>query len=73
MKITEAVRIVRLGERVRERRVVIGWTQTELAHKMGYISKVSVSRIERGKHGPSLATLLRLCRVLGVTPNDLLL
>lgn len=35
-----------IGDRIRERRIELGITQTELATRVGYGSKVSVSKIE---------------------------
>lgn len=35
-----------IGDRIKERRVELGITQTELATRVGYGSKVSVSKIE---------------------------
>lgn len=36
------------GERVKARRIELGWTQEELAEKMGYKSKSSINKIELG-------------------------
>tara|TARA_B100001750_G_scaffold157218_1_gene126460 strand:- start:2214 stop:2483 length:270 start_codon:yes stop_codon:yes gene_type:complete len=47
-------------------------TQRELA-ETARLSPEFVSRIERGVTSPSLDTLVRICRALECTPNDLLL
>ena len=36
-----------IGDRIRERRTELGWSQRELAEKMGY-NHSTVGRIERG-------------------------
>jgi|GEM_PF-2665589 len=49
-----------------------GITQQELADRLGQ-SRPSLANIERGKNNTPVNTLLRICEVLNVTPNDLLL
>ncbi len=44
----------------------------EVAERIG-ISGEAYGRLERGLMAPRLATFLRLCDVLGVEPNELLL
>lgn len=44
-----------VGERIKERRKELGLTQTELAEKMGYSGKTSVSRAEN--YGDELTTI----------------
>lgn len=41
-------------------------TQTALARKLG-MSQPAVARLEAGDHEPSVATLMRLARLLGIT------
>lgn len=67
----EGVRQV-LSARLRERRARAGLSQAELASRAG-LSTEFVSRVERGATLPSLPTLMRVCAVLGCTPDDLLL
>jgi DNA-binding XRE family transcriptional regulator len=49
-----------------------GITQQELADRLGQ-SRPSLANIERGRNNTPVNTLLRICEVLNVTPNDLLL
>ena len=49
-----------------EYRVEHDLTQTALARKLG-ISQPAVARLEAGDHEPSVATLMRLARHLGIT------
>jgi transcriptional regulator with XRE-family HTH domain len=61
-----------IGDRARAERSRLGLNQSEIAERVG-ISIEVYGRFERGLVTPRLATLMRLCDVLGVEPNDLLL
>lgn len=61
-----------IGKRVRTYRKQAGMTQGKLAEKAGMDTN-NVSRIERGISTPTLESLVKICNVLKVTPNDLLL
>ncbi len=52
-----------LGERVRQRRALLGISQEELAFR-AEVDRTYVSQIERGIGNPSLQVLLRLAKVL---------
>lgn len=56
----------RFGEVLREKRKERGLTQEVLAQKAG-ITPVYVSQLERGLKSPSLWTIARLSKVLGVS------
>ena len=60
-----------MGARVRKLRRSEGYTQEELAEKVG-ISASFMGHIERGSRIASLDTLVLLCNVLKTTPNHLL-
>jgi transcriptional regulator with XRE-family HTH domain len=59
-----------LASRVYRRRRHIGLTQAEVADLCG-ISGETVSRYERGTACPSVDRIPKLCKALGVTPNEL--
>lgn len=61
-----------MGKRIAKRRVHMGLKQTQLAEQTG-ISNNYLSGIERGKEKPSLEVLMKLCRLLKVTPDYFLL
>src|SRR5579862_5354973 len=61
---TPAPREPRLGDRVRQLRVSVGLTQSELAE--GRFSKEYISQIERGKTRPTEETVVWLAGRLGV-------
>ena len=54
--------------KLRERRLRLGLTQEELAEKAG-VARQTISGVEAGHYGPSLAVALRLARALN-TPVD---
>jgi transcriptional regulator with XRE-family HTH domain len=60
-----------LGERIKQRRLELGWTQDVLAQKAG-ISKGFLSDLENGKRGIGAETLLDIGRVLGVSLDSLM-
>lgn len=53
-----------LGERVRERRTSLGWTQEELADR-AKIDRSYVGGVERGIRNLTFTVLCQLCKALG--------
>lgn len=62
---------VKLGERIRQQRKLLRWTQEQLAEKSG-ISLPFLGHIERGTRKASLETLVGICNALKVSPQLLL-
>ncbi|HAH88158.1 MAG TPA: hypothetical protein DCL60_12400 [Armatimonadetes bacterium] len=60
-----------IGARIKERRKVLGITQERLSELSG-LSTNFIATIEIGQKTPSLETLVKLSRALGVEPCDLL-
>lgn len=60
-----------LAERVKQRRIELDLTQEQLAAKMGYSSKVSISKIENGRP-ISQKIIVKLAEVLETTPSYLM-
>lgn len=58
------------GKRLRSARLARGWTQAQLAARIGMVDSVSgatrVSRYETGQHDPDPATAEALAKALGV-------
>lgn len=54
------------------RRKERGWSQDTLSKKSG-VSHMQISRLESGKHMPSIRTLIKLAPYLGYSLDDLLL
>ncbi|MBE0545856.1 MAG: helix-turn-helix transcriptional regulator [Verrucomicrobia bacterium] len=59
-----------LGEAIRAERKKVGVSQEKLAEKAG-LSTVFISRVERGKESPSVDSLVKIARALGVHVRDL--
>lgn len=61
---------VLLGKRIREYRQKHGWTQFQLAEKIGIDDK-HLSRIELGKNMPQSSVIASLAEVFGIEPKHL--
>lgn len=60
-----------VGERIKQRRLEIGWTQDQLCTKAG-LSKSFVSELENGKRGVSASNLLDIARTMNVSLDYLM-
>ena len=60
-----------VGNNIKRERIKAGYTQEKFSELIGIGTK-SLSAIERGTVGVSLATLLRICKVLSISSNSLL-
>mgnify|MGYP001464354373 CR=1 len=60
----------RLGKRIRQIRLEIGWSQEELAYEAD-IATVYLSGIERGVRNPTVASLVRITEAMEVTLSEL--
>ncbi|MEU9372661.1 helix-turn-helix transcriptional regulator [Streptomyces sp. NPDC048255] len=58
------------GERVRERRLGLRWSQEELAAASG-VSRQSVAAVESGRQVPSVTAALGLAAALGCSVEEL--
>lgn len=61
-----------IGHRLRAARKKMGLTQEQVAESAN-ISPQHISGVETGSAKISLPTLVRLCDVLNITPNDILM
>lgn len=61
-----------IGQNIRRLRKANGYTQKQFAEKLETIEQ-TVSKIERGVFSPSTDSLMNICMIFGVTPNDLML
>lgn len=61
---------VSFGEVVKTRRLERGWTQTDLAERVG-LSRASVTNIEIGRQRVLLSDLFDFARAFGVSPRTL--
>lgn len=60
------------GEKIKARRISLGWSQRELATKMGYKNHSVVARIEAGTVDLPQSRLDQFAKVLGVTHGYLI-
>ena len=58
------------NEKMKHRRKELGLSQTALANATD-VTRQTIGLIESGEFNPSLNLCKRICRVLGVTLNDL--
>lgn len=59
---------VRVGARLRERRIILGLTQDALASATG-LTFQQIQKYEQGKNRISASRLLQFCNILKVEPN----
>ena len=56
-----------MGERIKQRRIELDWSQRDLAAKMGYKSNTTIAKIEQGTVDVSQARAAQFANVLGVS------
>ena len=56
-----------IGEKIRLRRMELGWSQRELAYKMGYTNNSTLVKIEKGVVDVSQSRIVQFSKVLGVS------
>lgn len=56
-----------IGEQIRKRRIQLGWSQQKLAEKMGYTSKSTITRIEKGYNDVSQSNVAKFAKVMDTT------
>ena len=61
-----------VGDRILIMRKHLGWTQEELAKKMGYKSKSTINKIEMGINDIPQSKIVIFAKVLGTTPAYLM-
>ncbi|MGQ0585958.1 MAG: helix-turn-helix transcriptional regulator [Gammaproteobacteria bacterium] len=59
-----------MNNNVRDRRAERGWTQQDLAEKLG-VSRQTVIAVENGKYDPSLPLAIRIARQFRCRIEDL--
>ena len=61
-----------VGENILNMRKHLGWTQEELAKRMGYKSKSTINKIELGINDIPQSKIVKFAEVLGTTPSYLM-
>ena len=62
-----------VGKRIRELRKAEGWTQTELAAKVGDLNYRYIGAVERGEVNTTVDTLQKIAQALRARPYQLFL
>ncbi len=57
---------------MKQARSAAGLSQQELADKL-HVSRQTINAIEKGDYNPTIRLCIGICKVLGLTPNDLFL
>jgi len=66
----KSVRQVAFGDRVRQHRQRLGWSQETLAYEAD-INRTYIASLEAGRRNPSLDLMARLAAALGVDLGEL--
>lgn len=61
-----------IGENIQQMRKALGWTQEDLAKRMGYKSKSTINKIELGINDIPQNKIVKFAEVLGTTPAHLM-
>lgn len=61
----------RFGEKIRQLRTRMGWSQEELAHK-SQLDRSYIGGVERGERNISLLNIHKIAKALNVLPSKLL-
>jgi len=61
-----------IGERIKQRRLELGLTQLELAHKMGLTSKTTICKAETSDFNPTTDRVREFAKALDCTPAYLM-
>ena len=56
-----------IGQKIKEKRMDRGWSQRELASRMGYGNNSTIARIEAGKVDIPQSRIVQFAEVLGVS------
>lgn len=57
-----------IGERIKQRRIELGMSQDDLARKLGYAHKTSISKIENGSQNLTQTKIASIASALETTP-----
>lgn len=61
-----------VNKRIRQRREMLGLSQDELAKKLGYKSRSSINKIEKGENDIPQSKILAFAEALNTTPEYLM-
>ena len=61
-----------IGDKIKERREALGMSQDELAEKMGYKSRSTIAKIEKGVNDVTQTNIVKFAEILKTTPAFLM-
>lgn len=61
-----------LYKNIRQRRIALGMSQEELATKLGYTSRSSINKIEKGKSDIPQSKIEAFAKALNISPAELM-
>lgn len=64
--------MLELYKNIKERRIKLGMTQTELAEKLGYSDKSAIVKIESGKIDIPQSKIVAFAKALHTSPSELM-
>lgn len=64
--------MIQLYKNIKEKRLLLGMTQTDLAKKLGYSDKSMIAKIEKGQVDLPQSKILDFAKALDVSPGDLM-
>ena len=56
-----------IGVRIKDRRIELGMSQDELAEKMGYKSRSTIAKIEKGVNDVTQSNIVKFAEILNTT------
>lgn len=68
----EGVIIMTVGQRIKAYREARGWSQGELAKRMGYTSRSTICYIESGKTELYTSGIMKFADIFGVSPSEIM-
>ena len=61
-----------IGERIALKRIEKGWSQAELAKRMGYSDRSAIAMVETGRRDISQTNVIKYATILECTPSYLM-
>ena len=61
-----------IGEKIKTRRLELGWSLRELSKRMGYANQSTVARIEKGEIDIPQSKVVKFAEVMGTTVSFLM-
>ncbi len=63
---------MKIGEKLKELRIERGWSQEQVATRLGYKSRSTINKIEMGKNDITQSTIFAFAKLFRIEPGDLI-